>query len=165
MIAITKHNVGPSVTLFEKGTHDERAGSDLYAHSCAKTVATINSLLFCTEVPVLAEGQNFSSIRYINPITKILYHKYAIAACKLLYPNVKLEEGSFQQYGETLKKYNREIYQRLMNSKLNLSDENLHRSFISTSYVKQKQIGQTICQKIKEIISREAFLDSDGIQP
>ena len=66
---------------------------------------SINKLSFCTgEVPVFVEGQNFSPINYMNPITKILYHSYTIAACNPLYPNVvKLEDGSFQQYEETLK--------------------------------------------------------------
>ena len=77
----------------------------LYVHKRAKMVATITKL------------QNFSSIRYMDPITKILYHNYTIAACNPLYPNVvKLEEGSFQQYGETLKKFNLGIYQWSMNS-------------------------------------------------
>ena len=63
MIEISKNIVSLSVTLFEKGTHVERAGSVLYVHKCAKMVATITKLLFCTEeVPVLVEGQNFSSI-------------------------------------------------------------------------------------------------------
>ena len=87
-------------------------------------VGTITKLPFCTEeVPVLVEGQKFSSIRYIDPITKILYHNYTIAACNPLYSNVKIEDGSFQQYGETLKKFNREIYQWSMNSNLNVSDQ------------------------------------------
>ena len=61
---------------------------------------------------MLVEGQNVSSIRCKYPIAKILDHNYTIAACNPPYPNVvKLEEGSFQQYGETLKKINREIYQ------------------------------------------------------
>ena len=72
MIEISKNIVSPSVTLFEKGTHVERAGCVLYVHKCAKMVASISKLPFCTEeVPVLVEGQNFSSIRYMDPITKI----------------------------------------------------------------------------------------------
>ena len=47
----------------------------------------------------------------------------------MLYPNVvKLKDGSFQQYGETLNRLNREIYQYSMNSNLIVTDENLHRS-------------------------------------
>ena len=94
-------------------------------------VAKITKLPFCTEeFPVLVECRNFSSIRYIGPIIKIVYHNYTIAACNQLYPNVvKLEDCNFQQYGETLKKFNREIYQWSMNSNLNMSDENLHRAF------------------------------------
>ena len=131
-IELSKNIVGPSVTLFEKGTHVERAGSVLYVHKCAKMVATITKLPFCTEeVPVIVEGQNFSSMRYMDPITKILYHNYTIAACNLLYPNVvKLEDGSFQQYGETLKKFNREIYQWSMNNNLNVSDETASQPFL-----------------------------------
>ena len=133
MIEISKNIVSPSVTIFEKETHVERAGSVLYVHKCAKKVATKLKLRLCTEeVPVLVEGQHFSSIRYMDPITKTLYHNYTIAACNPLYANVvKLEDGSFQQYGETLKKFNREIYQWSMNKNLHVSDENLHRSLFS----------------------------------
>ena len=61
----------------------------LYVHKCAKMVATITKLTFCTEeVHVLVEGQNFSSIRYMDPITKILYHNYTIAACNQLYSKI-----------------------------------------------------------------------------
>ena len=49
MIEISENIVGPSVTLFEKGNHVERAGSLLYVHICAKMVATINKLPFSTE--------------------------------------------------------------------------------------------------------------------
>ena len=98
---------------------------------CAKMVATITKLLFCTEkVPVLVEGQNFSSIRYMDPITKILYHNYTIAPCNPLYPKVvKLEDGSIQRCGKTLKRINREIYQWSMISNLNLSGENCISTF------------------------------------
>ena len=98
MIEISKNVVNPSVTLFEKKSHVERAESVLYVHKCAKLVETITKVPFCTEeVPVLVEGQNFSSIRYMDPITKILYHNYTMAAGKPLYLNaVKLEDGSFQ---------------------------------------------------------------------
>ena len=108
----------------------------------------------------VSEGQNFSSVRYMDPITKILYHNYTIAACNLLYPNVvKLEDRSFQQYGETLKKFYRQIYQRSMKSNLIVSDENLHRSFFSTSDVKQSQIAWTIRHNSQGTISSEAFQD------
>ena len=164
MIEILKNIVSPSVTLLKKGTHVERAGSVLYFHKCAKMVATITKLPFCTEeVPVLVEGQNFSSIRYMDPITKILYHNYTIVACNPLYPNVvKFEDGSFQQFGETLKKFNREINQWSMNNNLNVNDEDLHCSLFSTSDVKQSQIARTIRHNSEGIISREAFRDSDG---
>ena len=92
-----------------------------------------------------------------------MIHNYTIAACNPLYPNVvKLEDGRFQQYGEVLKKFNREIYQWSMNSNLNESDECLHRSFVSTSDVKQSQIAQTIRHNSKGKIKREAFQDSYG---
>ena len=163
MIETSKNIVSPWVTHFEKGTHVERAGSVLYDHKCAKMLATIPKLPFCTEVPVLVGGQNFSSIRYMDPITKILYHNNTIAACNPLYPNVvKLEDGSFQQYGETLKKFNREIYQWSINNNLNVCDENLHRSLFSIPDVKQSQIARTIRHNSKRIISREAFQYSDG---
>ena len=111
MIEISKNIVSPSVTLFEKRTHVERAESVLYVHKCAQMVATITKLPFCTEeVTVLVECQNFTFIRHMDPITKILYRNYTIAASNPLYPNVvKLEDGSFQKYGETLKKFNRDI--------------------------------------------------------
>ena len=87
-----------------------------------------------------------------------MYQNYTIAACNPLYPNVvKLEDGSFQQYGETLKHFNREIYQWSMNSNLNVSNENLHRSLFSTSDVKHSQNVRAIRHTSKRIISREAF--------
>ena len=119
---------------------------------------------FCREeVPVLVEGQNFSSLRYLNPITKFLYHNHKIAACNPLYADVvKLENGSFYQYGQTVKKFNRKIYQWSMNSNLNVSNENLDRKFSSTSDIKQSQIARKIRDNSKGIISQEAFRDSDG---
>ena len=95
--------------------------------------------------------------------TKVLYHNYTIIVCNPLYTNVvNLEDGSFQQYRETLKKFNREVYQRSINSNLNVSDENLHRSLFSASEVKQSQIARTICHNSKGIISREVFQVSNG---
>ena len=105
--------VSPSVTLFEKKTQVEKAGFVLYICKCAKMVATTTKLFVCTEeARVLVEVQIFSSHRYMDPITKILHDQNTFAACNTLYPNVdKLEDNSFQQNGETLKNFNREIYQ------------------------------------------------------
>ena len=98
-----------------------------------------------------------------EPITQILYHKFTVAQCNPLYPNVvKLEDVGYQQYGETLKKFNREIYQWLMKINSNVSDENLHRSIFSTSDKKQSQIAWKICHNSKRIISRDNFQDLDG---
>ena len=98
------------------------------------------------------------------PITEILYHDKTIAASNPRYQNVvKLEDGNFQQYGETLKKFNREIYQWSMNVNLNVSDENLHRSLFSTSELKPGQIAATIRHNSKGSISRGAFQDTDGL--
>ena len=74
-------------------------------------VPTITKHHFCTEkVLVSVEGQNFSSIKNMEPVTKTLDNNYTTAACNPLYPNVvKLEDGSFQQSGEKPKKFNLEI--------------------------------------------------------
>ena len=48
-----------------------------------------------------------------------------------------------------------------MNSNLNVSNENLHRSLFSKSDVKRSQIALTIRHNSKRIISREALRDSD----
>ena len=57
---------------------------------------------------MFVEGENFSSVRYMDPNRQTSYHNYTIAACNPLHPNVvKLEDGSFQQYGERMKKFNR----------------------------------------------------------
>ena len=70
-------------------------------------------------------------------LTKMLYRNYTITACNPLYSNViKLEESSFHQYGETLKKFNREINYSPMNNSLNVSDQCLHRSVFSKSEIK-----------------------------
>ena len=111
LIELSKKIVSPSAALFEKGTHVESAGSVLYVHKFAKMVATITKHPFCTEeVLVLVEGQKISSIRYMDPITKLLYQNYTIAAYNPLYSNVvKLVDGSFQQNGEKLRKFNLDI--------------------------------------------------------
>ena len=112
---------------------------------------------------MLIQGQNFSSIRYLEPLTKIFYRNNTIAACNSPYPNVvKLEDGSFQQYGETLKKFDHKIYQWPMNNDLNSCDQNLNRSLFSASDLKKSQIARTIRHNSKGIISREAFRDSVG---
>ena len=104
---------------------------------------------------MLIEGQNISSIRYLDPLTKDVYRNFTIAACKLLYQNVfKLEEASFQQF--------KALYQLPMNSNSNVSAQNLHRRFFFTSDIKQKQIARTIRHNSKGIISQEAIRDSDG---
>ena len=46
MIEISKNIFSPSVTLFEKRTHGEGAGSVLHFHKCAKMVTTISNLPF-----------------------------------------------------------------------------------------------------------------------
>ena len=48
MIEISKNIVSPSLTLFGKRTHVERAESVLYVHKCAKMVAAKTKLPFCT---------------------------------------------------------------------------------------------------------------------
>ena len=153
MFDISKNGVSPSVTIFEPGTHVERARSVLYVHKCAKMVEKITKLSFCTEeIPVLIQGQNFSSIRYLEPITKILYRNYTIAASNRLFPNVvKLEDDSFQQYGETLKKFDHKIYQWPMNNDLNFSDQNLHRSLFSTSNLKSAESLEPFATIVKEL--------------
>ena len=69
-IEMSKKVLSPSVTLMEKGTHFERAGSVLYIQKCAKMMAKLTKLLFCkAEIPVLIEGQNVSSIIYSDTLT------------------------------------------------------------------------------------------------
>ena len=77
----------------------------------------------------------------MDPLTKVLYHNYTLTASKRLYPNVKLEDSSFQQYEESLKKLICEIYQWSMNTNLNVSDENLHCSLFAKADLKQSQFS------------------------
>ena len=63
MIEISKNIVSPSVKLFEKRTHVKRAGSVFYVHKCSNMVASRSIHPFCTDVPVLVDGENFSPIR------------------------------------------------------------------------------------------------------
>ena len=86
MNEVSENIVRQSVTLFEKETHVESAGSLLYVHKRAKIVATITKLHFCTEEDsVLADCQNFSFIRYMTPIIKTFFFRnHAIAACNPL---------------------------------------------------------------------------------
>ena len=99
----------------------------------------------------------------MDPITETFYHNNTIAASNPLYQNVViLVESSFQKYGETLKKFNREIHQWSINITLSVSDENLHRNLFSPSDVKQSQIATTIRHNSNRSISRESVQDNDG---
>ena len=73
----------------------------------------------------------------------------------------QIEDNSFQQYEKTMKKFNREVYQWPMNSNPNVSDQNLHRRFFSTSDLKQSQVAQKFCQNSKGVISQEAIRTSE----
>ena len=55
MIEISENLISPSVTLFEKGSHNERTGSVSYPHKCAKMVATkknfiLHRINFCFSI-------------------------------------------------------------------------------------------------------------------
>ena len=54
------------------------------------------------------------------------------------------------KYGETLKKFNREIYRWSMNSNLNVSNEDPYCCLFSTSDIKQSLIAQTFCYNSKK---------------
>ena len=78
MIEISKKCISNNL----RGAHGELTEFVLSVHKCPKMAATITKLHFCTEeVPVLMKGQKVSFIRYMDPLTKMLYHNYIIAAC------------------------------------------------------------------------------------
>ena len=91
-IGISKSVVSPSLTPFETESQTERTGSLLCDHKCAKMVATISMLPFCTEVLEKSEGQIFSSLRYLDSSTTtfiINVLSLDATACKQLSSNHK----------------------------------------------------------------------------
>ena len=107
-----QHLLSPPEKISEKSTQVGRTASVLYVHKFAKLVATVTKFPHCTEhIPVISGGQKFSSILHKEPLTKALYQNYIILACNPLNANVvKLEDGSYQKYGENLNEWNIKIY-------------------------------------------------------
>ena len=71
------------------GLHARRRGGVLFVHKCNKVVVCVIENSFRTkEVPVrLSSDNNSERIRYMDPITKILYRYFKLANCNFLYPN------------------------------------------------------------------------------
>ena len=85
--------------------HAERAGGVLYVHKCAKVVVRVIENFFRTEeVQVRVSSDNSSEgIRYMDPISKVVYRNFAIANCNTLYSNaLELKNGSWITYGRQI---------------------------------------------------------------
>lgn len=79
------------------GIHAEKAGAVLYVHKCAKVSLRLADFGDCTEeVPVILEGSN--EIRFMNPITQVVYPNYTIAPCDPIFPYMyKTVEGMWMR--------------------------------------------------------------------
>ena len=107
-----------------------------FGNKFAKMRASVTEILFCSyEVPVLIQGQNVSSITYLDLFIKNYNCNCTFTAYQPLYTIVvKIEDGKFfQQYGEKLKKLNNEIYHWPMRLALNASDQDLYLNHFSQS--------------------------------
>ena len=83
------------------GTHAERAGGIFYVHSCAKVIVHVVENQFCNEeVPNRVFTDNSSEgIRYMDPISRVLYRNFTLSNCNTMYPNdLELQNGSWITY-------------------------------------------------------------------
>ena len=80
-----------------RGYHSELAEGSLYMHQCAEIKVKFAEISFCKE-EVPAEVRNLSSeshIRFMDPISRIIYRKYDLTLCNKVYPNAfELGNGS-----------------------------------------------------------------------
>ena len=84
------------------GFHAEKAGAVLYVHKCAKIGVRIADFPYCTEeVPVIMENvANTTEIRFMNPITQVVYPNYTLTACDPIAPYMyRTAEGIWMHYG------------------------------------------------------------------
>ena len=81
------------------GIHAEKAGAALYVHKCAKVAVKLADFGDCTEeVPVIMEGT--TEIRFLNPITQVVYPNFTLAPCDPIFPYMyKTVEGLWMHYG------------------------------------------------------------------
>ena len=89
------------------GLHAESAGAIIYVHHCAKVIVELTAVNYCTEeVPIIVTQKNNQSfVRYMNPISKVLYRNFTLIKCNSLFPNVfQLGNGSWIAFGQNLTK-------------------------------------------------------------
>ena len=81
------------------GIHAEKSGAVLYVHQCAKVAVRIADFPYCTEeVPVLLG--NSSIVKFMNPITQVVYPNYTLTSCDPIAPYMyRTIEGIWMHYG------------------------------------------------------------------
>lgn len=81
------------------GVHAEKAGAVLYVHKCAKVAVHIADFPYCTEeIPVMLD--NSTVIKFMNPITQVVYPNYTLTACDPIAPYMyRTSEGVWMHYG------------------------------------------------------------------
>ena len=87
----------------------------------------------------------------MDPITKTLFHKYTVNACNSLYTNQNRRRSFSTIRRKTEKKNNRELNKWSLNSNLNVSDENLHRSLFSASDKNRVKMFEQFATIVKEL--------------
>ena len=80
--------------------HAEKACAVLYFHKCARVEARVADSPYCTEeVPVIL--RNDTQIRFMNPITQVVYPNYVLTACDPIAPYMyHTSEGIWMHYGD-----------------------------------------------------------------
>ena len=81
------------------GISCRKAGAVLYVHKCAKVAVHIADFPYCTEeVPGIMD--NSTKIKYMNPITQVVYTNYTLTSCDPIAPYMyKTAEGIWMHYG------------------------------------------------------------------
>ena len=102
LISLASNLDNPNLFLgygFMIGIHAEKSGAVLYVHKCAKVEAHIADFPYCTEeVPVLLG--NDTVIKFMNPITQVVYPNYTLTSCDPIAPYMyRTSEGTWMHYG------------------------------------------------------------------
>ena len=167
LVGLTTNLDSPLSSGMEEGTHLERAGAVVYLHKCAKMIARATTVNFCTEeLPVIIGTNNETQIRYMDPITKLMFRNYTLTSCSPLYPNLfKDGHGTWYEYGLRLRKCSSTPENFDLHStpkEHHLAITYLQEGLFSTQDVLQSQKARNLRHNRKTIVGREVFRNEKG---
>ena len=165
--ALTANVDSPVLSLSTRGTHIERAGGVVYYHRCAKMRVRLTALSFCTEeVPVLIGTGNETIVRYMHPISRIVFSNFTVAKCNPMFPNLlRLDNGSWIEYGKQISLSN--IEPLTMYYPEHRDDDPILASLRAGGFFTQEDVETSHIARLNKhartvVNSREVFKTSEG---